>query len=45
MFLSPKTVESHLGNVYSKLGVTSKRELRGRSFDEPRPGERDATSL
>jgi DNA-binding CsgD family transcriptional regulator len=29
LFVSPKTVENHLGRVYSKLGIGNRRELAG----------------
>jgi DNA-binding CsgD family transcriptional regulator len=27
LFVTPKTVESHLSNVYRKLGINSRRQL------------------
>ena len=29
LFVTPKTVENHLGRVYLKLGVKGRRELSG----------------
>ncbi|WP_433798145.1 LuxR C-terminal-related transcriptional regulator [Actinomycetospora sp. CA-084318] len=32
LWVSQKAVDFHLGNVFAKLGITSRRELRGRTF-------------
>lgn len=32
LFLSPRTVEWHLGHIFTKLGVSSRRSLRGMEF-------------
>jgi len=35
LFVSPKTIESHLNSVYRKLGIRSRTELVRRLPDTP----------
>ena len=35
LYIGRRTVETHLGRAYSKLGARNKRELIARSFDDP----------
>jgi DNA-binding CsgD family transcriptional regulator len=35
MFISPRTVEWHLGKVFTKLGISSRRQLRNAVLDLP----------
>ena len=33
LYVSPKAVDYHLGHIFGKLGITSRRDLRQRVFN------------
>ena len=35
LFISPRTVESHLTSIFRKLGVRNRQELAARAIDDP----------
>ena len=37
LFITPKAVEYHLGNIYAKFGVTGRHQLRRLLSDTRRP--------
>jgi len=38
LFLSPRTIQYHLGNIFTKLGIISRRQLRNALPDSGRGG-------
>ena len=35
LFISPRTVESHLTSIFRKLGVRNRQELAARAIEDP----------